>query len=237
MQKSLKPTLVLVPGLMCDARIFAPQVEAFDGDYNIIIPKLDISNSIYGLACNLLDEIDAETFGLVGFSLGGIVAMEMLRQAPERIERLALLSTDYVADGADRKAKRNDQIKRVKQGHLHEVIVQELMPAHLAKRDGENIELQSMLTDMAIDLGESVFVNQSIALRDRAAQTETLRNSKAPTLILHGDEDKLCPPERHQEMAALVASVERIAIPQTGHVPTLESPDAVNTALARWLRA
>lgn len=228
-------TLVLLPGMMCDERLFLPQKQAFEEAYKVIIPSLGDSDNIDGLVLNLLDSIPAQTFDLAGLSMGGIVAMEVMRQAPERVSRLALLDTNHLADTPERQAMRNGQIDKINAGHLRQVIVDEMKPNYLAAQNRGDTDLLKLLTDMAMDLGAEVFINQSIALRDRPDQTETLKAVKVPTLVMHGEEDTLCPPVRHRQMADLVKGAELVSIPGTGHISTLENPTAVNAAFARWL--
>lgn len=226
--------LVMLPGMMCDARLFAPQIKALQTDYDIIIPELT-APTIDEMAKHVLEGVKAEQFNLVGLSMGGIVGMEIVRQASERVMRLGLLDTNHLADAPDKYEMRNRQIEDVKQGKLREVIIEEMKPVYLAERNRSNQQLLDILIDMAMDVGADAFVAQSLALRDRRDQTEILKSYPGPTLVLCGAEDNLCPVERHEHMAELVPNASLSIVPGAGHISTLETPDAVNVAIKHWL--
>jgi len=166
--------------------------------------------------------------------MGGIVAMAMAGIAPQRIGRLALLDTNHRADAPDRRTIRDRQIADVR-GLLREVIVEEMKPAYLAERNRNNRQLLDLLVEMALDAGEDAFVAQSLALRDRPDRSAALARFRGPALVLCGEQDRLCPPERHQEIAALLAAAQLAVIAGAGHISTLENPAAVNKALEDWL--
>ncbi|TCD15098.1 alpha/beta fold hydrolase [Oricola cellulosilytica] len=229
-----RETLVLLPGMMCDARMFAPQAAEFGSEYDVVIGDLSGERSISGLASGLLATLPP-TFNLAGLSMGGIVAMEMAGQAPRRVKRLGLLDTNHRADAPERREIRNRQIDAVRRGRLRDVIVEEMKPNYLAPANRSNRALLDLLVDMAMDLGADVFVDQTLALRDREEQTDALRKYPGPALVLCGEHDTLCPPERHREIAGLLAQSELALIPDAGHISTLEYPEAVNTALRSWL--
>ena len=230
-------TVVLLPGMMCDERLFAYQAEGLmqeaQRSFEVIIPRIDSAESVQGLA----DKILAETppsFALCGLSMGGIVAMEIIAQAPQRIERLALLDTNPLAETTEGVTRRNRQIADVKKGRLKQVIAEEMKPHYLA--DGPNKQAHlDLCMDMALTLGKEVFVAQSLALRDRPDQTQTLRAVRCPTLILHGKQDSLCPPERHHLMQDLIPHARLVEVDGAGHLPPLEEPDDTLLYLKRWL--
>ncbi len=226
--------LVLLPGMMCNARLFAPQVDVLGAQYDIIVPDLN-AHSVSEMASRVLSECKSDQFNLAGLSMGGIVAMEMVRQAPQRISRLGLLDTNHFADAPEKFDMRNRQIEDVKNGKLREVIIEEMKPVYLAERNRSNQALLDTLIDMAIEVGPDAFIAQSLALRDRVDQTETLRDFDGPSLVLCGEEDNLCPPEWHRQIAALLSDAELRIVPGAGHITTLETPDAVNQAMADWL--
>ncbi len=231
-----KETLVMLPGMMCDERLFAPQISALQKGYHIIVPKLEGPNSIEGMARRVLDEIEAPRFNLMGLSMGGIVAMSIVGLCPERVSRLALLDTNHKADAAGRYSVRYRQIDDVKAGRLRQVIATEMKPIYLAKANRKNQALLDLLISMAIDLGDDVFIAQSIALRDRADHTEALRTYQGPALLLCGQEDALCPPHIHVEMAKELSNSVLSQIKNAGHISTLEQPDTVTEVLQIWLK-
>ena len=195
-----RETLVMLPGMMCDARLFTPQIKALQRNYDILVPKLCAPASIQGLAQQVLDEIAVPQFNLLGLSMGGIVAMAMVGIAPRRVTRLALLDTNHLADAPERHPIRNQQIEAVRNGHLRSVIVKEMKPNYLAAKNRDNADLLALLVDMAMDLGADCFISQSIALRDRKNQSAALAQYPGPIMLLCGKEDELCPVSRHQEM-------------------------------------
>ncbi|MEZ5800629.1 MAG: alpha/beta hydrolase [Nitratireductor sp.] len=154
---------------------------------------------------------------------------------PDRIERLALLDTNHLADAPGRFEIRNRQINDVRVGRLREVIVDEMKPVYLAKANRSNQPLLDLLVAMAMDCGANAFVAQSIALRDRDDQSATLAACKQPALVLCGAEDELCPLDRHREMAGLLENSELVIVPGAGHISTLENPAAVTAAVEEWL--
>lgn len=229
-----RETLVLLPGMMCDQRLFSPQIEAFRDRYEIIVPLLE-SPSIKLMARQVLAEVQVPAFNVVGLSMGGIVAMALAGLAPQRISRMALLGTNHLADASDRRDIRNRQIDDVRVGRLRDVIVEEMKPNYLAACHRDNQSLLDLLVRMAEEVGPETFVGQSIALRDRPDQTENLVDYQGDTLILCGEEDLLCPPQRHREIAALLPKSVLEMVPNAGHITTLEAASEVNGALARWL--
>lgn len=229
-----RETLVLLPGMMCDERLFAPQIAAFGDHYNIIVPKLD-RPSITAMAEQVLSQIEAASFNLAGLSMGGIVAMEISRLAPDRVKRLALLDTNYRADAPARYDMRNRQIADVKAGRLKKIIIDEMKPTYLAKAHRHNKDLLAVLIDMAMNVGPEAFIAQSIALRDRADQAQVLKDFIKPSLVLCGAEDAICAPPLHEEMAEMLPASTLAVIPDSGHISTLEAEDAVNAALEDWL--
>ncbi len=166
--------------------------------------------------------------------MGGIVAMEIVSQAPERVERLALLDTNPLAELPDVLKRRGPQIDAIKNGQLKEIIRDEMKPNYLF--DGvRKTEILKLCMDMALDIGPDAFIRQSIALRDRVDQKNTLGSYKRPALVLCGRHDVLCPLERHELMHTLLENSKLEIIEDAGHLPTLEQPKITTMALASWL--
>jgi pimeloyl-ACP methyl ester carboxylesterase len=222
--------LIFLPGMMCDARLFAPQLH--------IIPDAKVITqttqpSIQEMAADIINEAP-DQFALMGLSMGGIVAMEVLRQAPERVFRLALLDTNPCAELDAVKERRTPQMDAVRAGNLRKVIQEEMKPNYLVDSPRKP-EILDLCMDMAMDLGANAFINQSIALRDRPDQCETLRAYTGPSLVLCGRHDTLCPVTRHEMMHELLANSRLEIIENAGHLPTLEQPEITTAALSRWL--
>ncbi|MFT7370108.1 MAG: pimeloyl-ACP methyl ester carboxylesterase [Octadecabacter sp.] len=218
--------LVLLAGMMCDARLFKHMPP------HIYLP-ITGHHTIEAIATDVLQNAP-DTFALGGLSMGGIVAMEVIRQAPERITHLALMDTNCEAESDRIKALRQPQIERALDNGLQNVMRDEMKPNYLA--DGPNqSEVLDLCMDMAMDLGPDVFAAQSHALRDRPDQKRTLKNWHKPTLILCGEYDRLCPMHRHTLMVELIPLAKLIVVPSAGHLPPLERPDITRTAIENWL--
>jgi pimeloyl-ACP methyl ester carboxylesterase len=227
--------LLLLPGMMCDARLFTAQVDEFSVNREVLVGTFGEHSSISAMAEEILDTA-APRFALAGLSMGGIVAMEMLRQAPDRLTRLALLDTNPLADLPKQVELRDAQVKRVQTGRLSSVMRDEMKPNYLA--DGpRSAAILELCMAMAEELGPDVFVSQSRALQTRRDQQETLQNVTVPTLILCGEHDSLCPLQRHELMRDLVPNAKLAVISGAGHLPTLEQPELTNRELATWLAA
>ncbi|KUJ85284.1 alpha/beta hydrolase [Ruegeria marisrubri] len=225
--------LVLLPGMMCDARLFGPQIEALSGTTPLLTVPLTAHDSVAALAADVL-ACAPDRFALAGLSMGGIVAMEVLRQAPDRVARLALLDTNPLAERPEVKARRIPQMAAVEQGELRRVMRDEMKPNYLADGPRQGAILDLCMA-MAMDLGPDVFLRQSRALMDRPDQTETLRSYAGPSLVLCGRQDALCPVERHELMHGLLPNSTLTVIEGAGHLPTLEQPEETTAALRRWL--
>lgn len=218
-------TLVLLPGMMCDGRLF-------DHMPPHICLSISQHDTVERLAADVLANAP-ETFALGGLSMGGIIAMEVIRQAPERVTKLCLMDTNCEAESDTIKAFRQPQIDKAAAGNLASVMRDEMKPNYLT--DGPNrAAVLDLCMDMALSLGPDVFIRQSRALRDRPDQKSTLKNWTKPTLILTGEDDRLCPLHRHELMADLMPQATLSVIPKAGHLPPLEQPDATRDALTRW---
>ncbi len=225
--------LLLLPGMMCDARLFGPQIDALSAHYPIMTVPANTHRTMAAMAAEILSQAPP-LFALAGLSYGGIVAMEIVRQAPERVERLALLDTNHLAEAPEKQATRAPQIDDVKAGNLRRVMRDEMKPNYLT--DGPNRDtILDLCMDMATKLGPDVFENQSLSLRDRPDQTVTLRAYSRRALVLCGRDDLLCPVERHELMHDLLRESTLTIIENAGHMPTLENPTDTTAALARWL--
>lgn len=223
--------LILLPGMMCDARLFGPQLAALSAGRTLIAADLSRDDSIPAMAARVLAEAPP-VFALAGLSMGGIVAMEMLRQAPDRVARLALMATNPLAETPQVQAGRAPQMARAEAGDLPGLMADDFIPRYIAR---PSALIAGLCAAMAQDLGAGVFLRQSRALRDRPDQTAVLAASRCPVLILSGAGDRLCPPDRHALMHRLMPHAHRIELPATGHLPVLEEPNATNEALSQWL--
>ncbi len=223
-------TLVLIPGMMCDARMWGAVPAALPGPIHHALPVE--GETIPDMAAAILRDAPLR-FALAGLSMGGIVVMEMLEQAPERIERLALLDTNPLAEAPEIAARRATQIARALSGDLDGVMRDEMKPNYLA--DPEDTETLDLCMDMARALGAEVFRRQSLALKTRADRTETLKPFTGPALVLMGEHDRPCPRDRHDLMHSLMPQSRLVIIAGAGHLPPLEQPAPTIAALKEWL--
>lgn len=225
--------LLFLPGMMCDARLFAPQIGEFSVDYPVMVAPLTGRSTVAELCEDILAHAPPR-FALAGLSMGGIIAMEIVRQAPERVSRLALMDTNPLAEPAARAIERDAQIDRVRNGGLRSVMRDEMKPNYLADGPQKGWVLD-LCMEMAEALGADVFTLQSRALAQRPDQRDTLRAIDVPTLILCGEYDSLCPLERHEMMRDLIPGARLAVIPGAGHLPVLEQSELTNKEIKLWL--
>ena len=200
---SLMPLpLLLLPGSLCTSTLFQAQISAFKGDREVLVADFSNCDSIEAMATKVLREAPAE-FALAGLSMGGIVAFEMFRQAPERIERIALLDTNPRGELPENMPVRQQQINIVTQGgvdSLRTLVSQQLMPKYAF--DSERLlKLKPLVMEMALEVGADEFINQWRALASRPDSWSTLKDIRCPTLILCGIHYALCSEKLHRDMA------------------------------------
>lgn len=225
--------LILIPGMMCDLRVFLPQISALSADRAVMLAPVTQGERIEEIASGLMHQLPAR-FDLAGFDLGGAVALELLRRAPDRIARLCLIGTEPLAETPAQAAAREPLIVGARAGRLDEALGQALLPDHLAQGP-ERLKLLDQLRRMGGDLGAEIFIRQSRAQQRRRDQQGTLRRCKAETLLICGEHDALTPPRRHEFMAGLIPHARLKIIKDAGHFPTLEQPAAMTEALREWL--
>ncbi|MFK7865912.1 MAG: alpha/beta fold hydrolase [Alphaproteobacteria bacterium] len=226
--------LIFLPGMMCDARLFAPQIAAITS-HEIQVRDIGAYDNMTAIAHSILADAPP-IFALAGLSMGGIVAMEMMRLAPDRIARIALMDTNPQAERAEISARRFAQMEAVKNGKLRDILRDELKPNYLVESPQKQ-NILDLCMDMGLGLGAGVFLRQSVALRDRLDQQDTLRAFKKPALVLCGRHDMLCPIAYHELMHDLLENSHLEIIENAGHMPTLEQAQATNKALINWLEA
>ena len=226
-------SLVMIPGMMCDERIFSPQIDSLGDEIELTIADISRFSSVVDLASDVLKKAPRK-FSLLGHSMGGIVAMEMYSQEPNRIEKLILMDTNPNSELEEVKSKREPQIKDVSEGRLLNVMRDEMKPNYLAQSRNQSSVL-NVCMDMALSLGPDVFINQSRALQTRADQQSNIQSINIPVLIICGSEDKLCTVERHEMMHNMISNSELRIINNAGHMPTLEQPSETTEILKEWL--
>ncbi|NSX55112.1 alpha/beta fold hydrolase [Parasulfitobacter algicola] len=226
--------LVLIPGMMCDARLYGPQINTIANERAVMVAPITTGERVEEMASDILT-VAPPKFALAGLSMGGIVAMEVQRRAPDRVTRIALLDTTPLAETPAHAAEREPQIVKVKTGQLIDVMREVMQPKYLAPGT-HRIDVLNLVMEMAEALGPDVFIRQSRALQKRKDQQKTLRQMKCPVLILCGEHDTMTPVKRHEFMAELIEHANLKIIEGAGHLPTLEQPQATTQALQDWLR-
>ena len=225
--------ILLVPGMMCDARVFGPQIEDLSRDFTLQVAQVVRGESIREMAAEAVHHAPPR-FALAGLSMGGIVAMEILRRVPERVTRIALISTTPLAETPEQAAWREPQIVKAQSGNFGEALRGALPPDNLAPGP-ERAKVLAVLDEMAADIGVAAFIRQSRALQRRPDAQKVLRMTRAPALVLCGAHDKITPVKRHSFMAELIPYAELAIIEEAGHLPTLETPAKTNMALRAWM--
>ncbi|MCI5098109.1 MAG: alpha/beta hydrolase [Rhodobacteraceae bacterium] len=225
--------LVLLPGMMCDARLFSPQINALSVERAVMVAPITLGDRVEEIASGLLDQLPMK-FALAGLSMGGIVALELYRRAPERITRLCLMDTTPLAETPQAAAAREPLIIGAKAGRFADVL-RDAMPAELLAPGPRRMETLAQMHQIAEELGPDLFVRQSRALQRRRDQQSTLRKIRVPTHIICGKHDPLTPVKRHSFMAELIPGATLQIIEEAGHIPSLETPEIVTAALRSWL--
>jgi pimeloyl-ACP methyl ester carboxylesterase len=232
--------LVLVPGLMCDHIVWQHQLATLGAERAVHIPEHGLSDSLGRMAEQILANAPPR-FALAGHSMGGRVALEVVAHAPERVTRLALMDTGYEAlapgDAGEReRAGRHRLLELAKRDGMrvmaHDWSRGMVHPARLTDR-----ALMEAIYAMIERAGIDQFEAQIKALLGRENRTELLSRIGVPTLVLCGREDNWAPLARHQDMARRIAGSQLVDVPDSGHMSTMERPEAVTAALQAWLRS
>jgi pimeloyl-ACP methyl ester carboxylesterase len=234
----MRPTLVLLPGLMCDAAAWAAQVEALSATHDCIVPHYGTLDSLAGMAARVLREAPPGPLAVAGHSMGGRIAFEMWAQAPQRIERLALLDTSYhpLPEGEDGERERVGRYALLEIARSRGL---RPMAREWARGMVHVSHLDTPLFEAVLDMFErssvAAFAAQIEALLARRDATALLATITVPTLVLCGQDDAWSPPSRHAFMHERIAGSTLAVIERCGHMSTMESPAAVTDALRDWL--
>lgn len=229
--------LIFLPGLICDASMYAPQTAHFADSH--AVDSYGMADSLVEMARIALadaDRLGADRFDLFGHSMGGRVAMEVYRMAPERVRRLALVSTGIHPLGANEPEKR-EALKAIGHDNGYEALVDAWLPPMVADANRADPAIYDPMRAMCMRMGQEVFDAQINALVTRPEVKSLLTDITCPTLVMTGELDAWAPPAQHEDIASHIANSQFVVVPGAGHMIQLEAPEAVNVAITRWLES
>ncbi len=229
-----RPTLVLLPGLLNTRAVFEPLIAELGDVADVVVPELYHCESIEDMAQAALG-LAPERFALGGFSMGGYVAFEMLRQAPQRVERLALIDTQASPDPPESTARRRAFIDQSRIGRFHGV-TSTLMPSLIHPSRLDDRSVTQPIVEMAQVIGADGFAREQRAIMARPDSRPLLVDINVPTVVISGRQDRTVPLARAEEMAADIAQSQLVVLEQCGHMAPLERPAELAAALRRWLK-
>lgn len=225
--------LVIIPGLMADARLFLPQMVRLGADRACHLCIAARGETVEQMSEGMIPGLP-EKFALLGHGLGGDIALDIIRRAPDRVTRVVLMATDPLSEPPQTAAERETRMVMARAGRLVEAMAQEIPKAAIADSPWRD-EIMALITDMALGLGEGVFLRQSRALQRRPDQQKTMRKVKLPALVIAGRQDTLVPLRRQEFTATLMPYGQFKIIEDAGHMAPLEQPEAVSDAIEAFL--
>jgi pimeloyl-ACP methyl ester carboxylesterase len=232
-----KPTpnepLVLIPGFMADARCFMPQLAKFGADRPVILLTPGLGDSLEKIAADFAPHLPPR-FAVVAHGLGGNIAIEIMRKRPDAVTRIALISTDPLPETPQLAASQEALLVAAKTGHLQACMAQ-MLPLTALHDAPWRDEVMALVMDMAENLGPAQFRRHLRVLQRRPDQQKTLRKAHVPTMIIVGESDTLIPRRRAEFLAAMMPQGCLEIIPEAGHLPQLEQPEAVTKVLETFL--
>jgi pimeloyl-ACP methyl ester carboxylesterase len=226
--------VVAVPGLMCSARLYADQIPALWPFGPVMVADHRHDDSMDAIAGRILASAPPR-FALVGLSMGGYIAAAILRLAPERVAKLALLDTSARADLPERSETRRALIAMAEDGRFDQV-VEFHFPQFVHKNRRGDVALKRVVSLMAEDTGAQAYVRQQKAIMSRPDWRAGLSQVRCPTVVIVGDGDEMTPPSLAEEIASGIVGARLVVVPDCGHLTTLERPGEVNAALVAWMQ-
>lgn len=229
-----RPSIVFLPGTLCDERLFAPQIAALSPYAACIVGDVSAADSLAECARHILASAP-DRFSLCGLSWGGILALEILRQESQRVQRLALLNCTARPASEGTRARQQRFVGMSQLGEFREITTDFLKDAMLHPDHRQDLSLRRTVLAMAEAVGRERFINQVKAQLNRPDARPFLSQIRCPTLVLGSREDSVCTVAMHEEIAAAIPGAELLILERCGHLSTLEQPERVNEALLRWL--
>lgn len=225
--------IVLIPGFLCTAEVFSPQIAALWPFGPVTVASTLQGKTIAEIAASILASAPP-SFALAGFSMGGYICLEIIRQAPERVKKLALLNSSAYPDSPEQIEQRRGWVDKINKTNF-EFLMASAIKAALHPAHREDKELAEINLRMARVVGLEGFEQQTEAVISRKDSRPILQNIAVPTLVLTSDTDLLMPLEHSREMAETIPGARLVVIEKCGHDSTLEQPEAVNQALVEWI--
>ncbi|KAA8606606.1 alpha/beta hydrolase [Salipiger aestuarii] len=226
-------SLVLLPDVMCDARLWGPQIADLSRDMAVTVAPISVGERVEEVASGLMDVLPRR-FALAAVGLGGSIAMELQRRAPDRVARLMLINASPLGETPAQAAALDPLIIKARAGRLFEA-TRALIPAESLYPGDYRAEIQAMLDDMALGLGVETLVRQVRLMQRRRDQQSALRKIRVPTTVLCGAEDAQHPVKRQAFLAELIPGARLEVLDEAGRLPMLERPDAVSAAIRAWM--
>lgn len=223
--------ILFLPPILCDARVFAPQIDDLSRDQPAMFVPVCAGERMEEIASQILGAAP-QRFALVGMGLGGAVALEVVRRAPDRVLRLALINATHHGETPEAASAREPLIVAARSGRFGDVIAAEAPQGTGADRAA----IAALVAHMAHGLGPERYVRQARAMQRRRDQQATLRKIKHPAMVMCGAQDRALPVKRHEFMAELIPTGRLCVVEGAGALPTLEQPQAVTDHLKDWLR-
>jgi len=231
----MKQPLVLLPGLLCDAALWEPQLSDLADIADFFVADLTEHETIEEMAASVLRDAPWKEFALAGLSMGGYVAQEIMRQAPQRVTRLALLDTRSRPEQPEETERRHQFMKLAQTERGFTPVTNRMLPLMLHSSRLKDAPLVKVIREMAERTGVEAYVCQQKAIISRPDFRPDLAKIKCPTLVLCGRQDQLTPLENSEEMVQAIPKARLIVVEECGHMSTLERPKEVNRAMRSWL--
>lgn len=233
----MKQPLVLLPGLLCDAALWEPQLSDLADIADFFVADLTGQETMKDMAAAVLRDAPWKEFALAGLSMGGYVAQEIVRQAPQRVRKLALLDTRSRPEEPLETERRHQFIRLAQSERGFTPVTTRLLPFLLHPSRVKEAPLVKVICEMAERTGVEAYVRQQTAIISRPDFRPDLAKIQCPTLVLCGREDQLTPLSDSEFIAAGIAGAKLVVVEECGHMSTLERPEAVNRAMRKWLTA
>ncbi len=225
--------VLFLPGLLCDARLWRDQVAALSADHACLVADLTQDDAIAAMVARTLADAP-DRFALCGLSMGGYVALALMRAAPGRVARLCLMDTRARPDTPDQ-ARHRRGLMAMTRGNRFNGVTSRLLPSLLHPDRVADEALAGEVMLMAARVGKAAFLRQQTAILNRADSRPHLAAIAVPTWVLVGEADQLTPPELSREMAAAIPGARLALIADAGHLPPMEQPEATTALLREWL--